>query len=291
MIFSYTMKKIDRTTEQKRRSAEVNKKFFILKTVILLFICSTVLLLYCSAAYAFDVKGLQPLSPYGVFSTFSAESLKQNKVGLGLGLERSNDPDFYRAVFNFAYGIHDKFEFNFTLPYVTEWENRVDGFEDYHLGIKHRIIEETDYIPAVAYMLTASPSSGKEEFTTEGSAGGGVILTKKVGPFKGHFNAFYSSPQKAGLKSEYKVNIGSELAVTHDSKILVEIVGRKNYFKNKIDLLEWRLGYRIATTDNIYTTMGAGFDIKNRTPDFRLIFSVGVILPIEKKNIRKIYEE
>ncbi|MBI5212439.1 MAG: hypothetical protein HY957_03585 [Nitrospirae bacterium] len=249
------------------------------------------LMLFAASADAFDVKGLQPLPPYGVFSTFSAESLKQNKVGLGLGIEKSNDPDFYRTIFNFAYGIHDKFEFNITLPYVTEWENRVDGFEDLSLGFKHRVIDEGDYGPAVAYMLTASPYLGKDEFTTEGSIGGGLLLTKKIGPFKGHLNAFYSTPQKAGLKSEYTVNIGSELAVTHDSKMLVELVGRKNYFKNKIDLLEWRLGYRVATTDYLYTTVGAGFDIKNRTPDYRLMFSISIILPVEKKGIRKIYEE
>ncbi len=242
-------------------------------------------------ANAFDVKGLQPLSPYGVFSTFSAESLKQNKVGFGLSVERSNDPDFYRTIFQLAYGLHDKFEFDVTLPYVTGWENRVDGFEDVSLGVKHRVIDESEYGPAVAYILTVSPPSGKDEFTTEGRVGGGLLVTKKVGPFKGHFNAFYSKPQKTGLKNEYAVNLGAELAVTHDSKVLAEIVGRKNYFKNKIDLLEWRLGYRIATTDYMYTTIGAGFDIKNRTPDYRLMFSVSIILPPEKKKIRKIYEE
>ena len=242
-------------------------------------------------ANAFDVKGLQPLSPYGVFSTFSAESLKQNKVGFGLSVERSNDPDFYRTIFQLAYGLHDKFEFDVTLPYVTGWENRVDGFEDVSLGVKHRVIDEGEYGPAVAYILTVSPPSGKDEFTTEGRVGGGLLVTKKVGPFKGHFNAFYSKPQKTGLKNEYAVNLGAELAVTHDSKVLAEIVGRKNYFKNKIDLLEWRLGYRIATTDYMYTTIGAGFDIKNRTPDYRLMFSVSIILPPEKKKIRKIYEE
>lgn len=242
-------------------------------------------------ANAFDVKGLQPLSPYGVFSTFSAESLKQNKVGFGLSVERSNDPDFYRTIFQLAYGLHDKFEFDVTLPYVTGWENRVDGFEDVSLGVKHRVIDEGEYGPAVAYILTVSPPSGKDAFTTEGRVGGGLLVTKKVGPFKGHFNAFYSKPQKTGLKNEYAVNLGAELAVTHDSKVLAEIVGRKNYFKNKIDLLEWRLGYRIATTDYMYTTIGAGFDIKNRTPDYRLMFSVSIILPPEKKKIRKIYEE
>ncbi|NTU43603.1 MAG: hypothetical protein HGA78_11270, partial [Nitrospirales bacterium] len=41
------------------------------------------------AASAFDVKGLQPVSPYGVFSTFSAESLSRHDVAIGLGFERS----------------------------------------------------------------------------------------------------------------------------------------------------------------------------------------------------------
>lgn len=247
--------------------------------------------LFTSPAHAFDVKGLQPLPPYGVFSTFSTESLKQNKVGFALGIERSGKPDLYRAIFNLAYGIHDKFEFNLTVPYVAEWQDRVDGFEDFSLGFKHRVVDETRYSPAIAYILAVSPSSGKDEFTTDGSFGGGLLITKKVGPFKGHLNVLYSKPGKSELKDEYTVNIGTELAVTHNSKLLAEVVGKKNYFKNKIDLFEWRLGYRIATTDYLYTTVGAGFDIKNRTPDYRLMFSVSVILPPEKKKIQKIYEE
>ncbi len=242
-------------------------------------------------ASAFDVKGLQPLPPYGVFSTFSAESLKQNKLGFGLSVEKSNDPDFYRTIFQLAYGLHDKFEFNVTLPYVAEWNGKIDGFEDVSLGIKHRIMDEGYYEPAFAYVLTVSAPSGKDDFSTDGRVGGGILLTKKVGPFKGHLNAFYSKPEKQGLKDEYSVNLGAELAVTHDSKVLAEIVGKKNYFKNKIDMVEWRLGYRIATTDYLYTTVGAGFNIKNRTPDYRLMFSVNVILPPEKKKIQKVYEE
>jgi hypothetical protein len=241
-------------------------------------------------AAAFEVKGLQPLSPYGVFSTFSAESLKQNKIGFGVGLEKSYDPDFYRTLFQFAYGLHDRFEINITLPYVIEWENSVDGLEDLNLGVKHRIIDEGVVTPAVAYILTVSPPSGKEEFTIDGGVGGGVVLTKKVGPFKGHINGLYSRPEKRGLREEYSLNIGTELAVSHNSKVLAELVGKKNFTKTKIDLLEWRLGYRIVTADNIFTTVGAGFDIKNRNPDFRLIFSLSVILPKEKKKYQRIYE-
>jgi hypothetical protein len=270
------------------RSQKSDKKFYF----VFFIVCSlSSVLCLLSSANAFDVKGLQPLPPYGVFSTFSAESLKQNKVGFGLSVEKSYDPNFYRTIFQLAYGLHDKFEFNVTLPYVAEWENRVDGFEDVSFGVKHRVMDEGKYEPAIAYVLTVSPPSGKDEFTTDGRIGGGMLVTKKIGPFKGHLNAFYSKPEKKGLKDEYSVNLGVELAVTHDSKLLAEIVGRKNYFENKIDLLEWRLGYRIATTDYLYTTIGAGFDIKNRTPDYRLMFSVSVILPPEKKRIQKIYEE
>lgn len=273
---------------QKTDIQKTNSVLFLLFSTFCFFLSVLCLL---SSAHAFDVKGLQPLPPNGVFSTFSAESLKQNNVGFGLSVEKSYDPNFYRTVFNLAYGIHDKFEMNITLPYVAEWENKVDGYEDMSFGVKHRIINEGGYWPAIAYILTVSTPSGKDDFTTEGRIGGGLLVTKKVGPFRGHFNAFYSKPDKNGLKDEYAVNLGAELSVTHDSKVLAEIIGKKNYFKNKMDMLEWRLGYRIATTEYLYTTIGAGFDIKNRTPDCRLMFSVSVILPIEKKKIQKIYEE
>ncbi|MEW5744118.1 MAG: hypothetical protein AB1805_01580 [Nitrospirota bacterium] len=248
------------------------------------------LLLSFTAAEAFEVKGLQPLPPFGVFSTFSAESLRQNKVGLGITVERSNDPDFYRTIAHLAYGLHDRLEFNFTLPYITDWEDRVDGFEDAQFGIKHRVMDEGDVYPAVAYMLTVAPPSGRDEFTTEGGVGAGLLLSKKIGPFKGHFNLLYTKPDDGDLHEEYAVNVGAELAVAHNSKVLAEVVGKKNFFKNKIDLLEWRLGYRIATTESIFTTLGAGFDIKNRTPDFRLMFSVSIILPKEERPLQRIYE-
>ncbi len=291
MIFSLTMSKRLRQVRSKKWEGGNNKdrKIHFITAFIL---CFSFLASYLSLpAYAFDVKGLQPLPPYGVFSTFSAESLKQNKVGLGLGFEKSYGPNFNRTIFQFAYGLHDRFELNMTLPYVLGWQNRVDGFEDVSFGIKHRIMDEGTVVPAVAYILTVSPPSGKDEFSTDGGLGGGLVLTKKVGPFKGHLNALYSSPLKEGLKDEYLLNIGTELAVAHNSKVLAELAGRKNYFKNKIDLLEWRLGYRIATTDYLYTTIGVGFDIKNRNPDYRLLFSVSVILPREKRKMQRMYEE
>jgi hypothetical protein len=239
---------------------------------------------------AFEIKGLQPVPPYGVFSTFSAESLKQNQVGVSVEMERSDGPDFYRSTLKGAYGLHDKFEVMFSLPYV--WGNKAgeDGIEDVSFGAKHRLLSESDYLPAFAYLLTVSTPSDNNQISTDGRVGGGLIFTKKVGPFKGHMNLLYIVPGNRELHDEYDVNLGAEIAITHSSKVLAEIVGRKDFDKKKLNLLEWRLGYRIANSDNVYTTLGAGWDIKNRTPDFRLLFSVSVILPLQKPKIQKVYE-
>jgi hypothetical protein len=249
------------------------------------------LLLFSSHAEAFDVKGLQPVPPYGVFSTFSAESLKQNQVALSIELERSIRPDFYRTTLKGAYGLHDSFEIIFSLPYVFTDKDTGSGIEDVSFGVKHRLLDETDYLPAFAYLLTISTPSDSESLSTGGRVGGGVLLTKKVGPFKGHLNFLYIVPQRHELNSEYDINIGTELAITHNTKVLAELNGRKDFFKNKLDFLEWRLGYRIANTDNIFTTIGAGFNIENRTPDLRLLFSVSVVLPFQKAKLQKIYQE
>src|SRR5512139_327899 len=107
-----------------------------------LFLLVTLIAAAPASGQTFETKGLQPLSPYGVFSTFSAESLRQNKVGLALGIERSVEPTFWRTIAQLAYGLHDRFEINVTLPYVTDWEHNVDGFEDAYFGVKHRILDE-----------------------------------------------------------------------------------------------------------------------------------------------------
>ncbi len=248
-------------------------------------------LLPAGSLHAFDVIGLQPLPPYGVFSTFSAESPARNTVGFGLGVEKSYDPGFWRFLLQFDYALHDRVELMLTAPYVSEWENRVDGFEDLAFGFKHRILDEGTYSPAVAYILTVSAPTGEDEFSTDGNVGGGLLLTKKIGPFKGHINALYSKPDKTDLNDFYSLNIGAELAVSNKSKILAELIGRKDYTENKLNLLEWRIGYRIATTENIFTTFGAGFDIKDRTPDYRFFFSLSLILPFKKTEVKTIYEE
>jgi len=241
-------------------------------------------------ADAFDLKGLQPLAPYGVFSTFSAESLKSGKSGIAVQFERSRQPDFYRITNQFAHGITDAIELDVTIPYIMQWKDSVDGFEDIAIGIKHRFFEEGKYGPSIAYLLTASLRSGSDEFSTRGSIGAGLIISKRVGPVKGHLNLFYSRPGSGKFKDDITFAAGLDFSASHQFTILSELYMKKSY-SGRVDRLEARLGYRILTAENMYTTLGAGFDFKGRSPEYRLLLSVTYLFPSDEKKIRKIIEQ
>ncbi|MCX8033959.1 MAG: hypothetical protein N3A00_01405 [Thermodesulfovibrio sp.] len=243
--------------------------------------------------HAFDRKGFSPTSPFSVFSTFLADSPKQNQLAIDLGFDISREPDVKRINLNLSYGLTDKIEIIAGLPYVFKYSNAFDerGFEDINFGFKHRFIDETVYLPAVAYLVYVSGEIGNEKFSSEGGLGGGIIISKKIGPVKTHGNIIYFRPNREVLKETWNLNFGTELLISHNSKILFEIIGRKAIDRNKIDLLEWRLGYRIRITDFSYSTVGMGFDIKDRNPDMRFMFSISFVLPKEKSKIKKIVED
>jgi len=259
------------------------------KCFIILFIL--VIFLLGKDSYGFDITGLQPTAPYSVFSTFSAESLPKGKVAFSVGAEVSKDPDFYRFLLNTAHGITDTIEFNMTIPYVLNWADSVDGFEDIAFGIKHRFFDEGKYGPSIAYVLKASISSGRNEFSTEGSFGGGLVVSKRVGPVNGHANLFYEKLGKGELNDGVSFLAGLDFAAAYNFKILAELYCKKGHYSNDFNTVEGRIGYRIKTSDFIYTTLGAGFDLKNRSPEYRIMFSVTFLPLTEKRKIKKVYEE
>jgi len=253
------------------------------------------LFLACSAfaghADAFDLKGLQPLAPYGVFSTFSAESLGSGKSAIALGFEKSQAPDFYRITGQFGHGITDALELDITIPYTTGWQENSDGFEDIAVGIKHRFFEEGKYGPSVAYLLTASLSSGSGDFSTKGSLGAGLIISKRVGPVRGHLNLFYLRPGSSRFKDDITFAAGLDFSASHTFTLLSELYMKKSY-SGSVDRLEARFGYRIRNAENIYTTLGVGFDFKNRSPEYRLLLSLTYLFPSsDEKKIKKIIEQ
>jgi hypothetical protein len=258
------------------------KKYFLLLTLIFLFSCGNV--------YGFEISGLQPVAPYGIFSTFSAYSLPKGKFAFSPGAEVSTDPDFYRFSLKTAYGITDNFELNITGPYVLGADDS-DGFEDIALGIKHRFFDEGKYGPSLAYILNVSLPTGRNEFSTEGRFGIGFIVSKRVGPVNGHINLFYEKPGTKRFDDEVSFLTGLDFAAAHNFNILAELYCKTSHESGRFDTVEGRIGYRIKTTDFIYTTFGVGFDLKNRVPETRLMFSVSFLSPHKKKKIKKIYEE
>lgn len=253
----------------------------------------TFILIFSSSVYAFDKKGFSPTSPFSVFSTFSADTPRQNQIATDFSFEFATDPDIKRLNLNLSYGLTNKVEIIANLPYNPNYKNSLNtnGAEDLNIGFKHRLLDETTYLPAVAYLFYVSGHLGKEEFSTEGGIGGGFIVTKKIGPVTTHCNLIYFNPFQKGLKEVWNINLGSDLKVSYNSKILFEIIGKKTMEKNKVDLIEWRVGYRIKITDISYSTVGVGFDIKNRSPDARFFFGVSIILPKEKRKLKKVVEE
>lgn len=255
-----------------------------------LFLCLFLLLLLPHQSYAFDILGLQPVAPYGIFSTFSAESLPKNKAAFETAFEKSKDPTFYRVALLGAYGISDSLEFDITIPYVYHFSDSVDGMEDIAFGFKHRFYNEGKYGPSLAYIINASINNGRDNFSTNGSFGAGLIVSKRVGPFKGHFNVFYERPGSGKLFDELSFRGGVELSASHNIAILSEVLVQRDYFDNEYKHVEARFGYRLRTTDNIYTTIGAGLDLKARSPEYRILFSVS-FTPTPERKIKKIYEE
>jgi hypothetical protein len=248
-------------------------------------------LLLTGRSYAFDVLGLQPVAPYGVFSTFSADTLPMKKVAVEMGVEKSRDPTFTRFDLRMAYGINDSLEFNMTVPYVYGYSDSTDGMEDVALGFKHRFYDEGKYGPSLAYLINASVPSGRDEFSTKGQFGAGFIISKRVGPFKGHMNFFYERPGKGSLSDEVSFLGGIEFAAAHNFTLLGEFVARKSYSSDDYDQLEARFGYRLKTADSFYTTIGIGADFKNRSPEYRILLSFSYVPSREKKVIKRIFEE
>lgn len=261
------------------------KKAFILFCLVLFPLFSPVYSL------AFDTFGIQPVAPNGVFSTFSTETVGQKQAAVEIGFEKSKEPNFYRFSLKGAYGLSESMEFTFNLPYVYHYESSLDGTEDFSFGFKHRFYDEGRYGPSLAYILNASTNNGRDEFSTKGRFGVGFLVSKRVGPFNGHFNAFYERAGTGKLEDEISFLGGVEFSAANNFKILAELLARKSHFSNEYDRLEPRFGYRLRTTEYIYTTLGAGLDLKRRSPEIRFLASVSFVTSPQKKEIRKIYEK
>ncbi|MBF0517997.1 MAG: hypothetical protein HQK97_12965 [Nitrospirae bacterium] len=258
------------------------KRCVILLTCVFIFSCA-------AAAYALDVKGLQPLAPHGVFSTFSTSTNPAGIFATQFELEQSIDPSSYQLNSSVSFAITDTAEASATIPYLLKTGE--SGFEDAAIGIKGRFVEEGEITPSVAALVAGSVPSGRDVIATDGRIGGGLILSKKIGPFKTHANALIYSPFKRDLNAEVDLMLGAELQAANNLSVLTELQAKKSHDINKFDYWDWKIGYRFKPLDFLYTTLAAGYGFKTRSPDLHIFLSFTIIYPPAGKILKHIYEE
>lgn len=240
---------------------------------------------YCEG---FDLSGLQPPAPYGVFSTISANTPERGRAAVAFSVEKSGKPDFFRLSSQFAFGVTDNVEVGMNIPY---FENSEEGLEDIAFGLKHRFFNEGRHGPSLAYIVTGSVDSGTEGLGTGGRFGGGLAVSKRIGPVYGHANALWCRPFDSDFEDEIRLSAGIDFSAAHNFKILGELFGRKSHFSEEFDQLEARMGYRFTGRDYTLTTLGVGFGIKDRFPGYRLMASVSLLFPRQETAIKRVYEE
>ncbi len=240
-------------------------------------------------SYAFDNLGLLPPQPLGVFSTLSADTIGKDSYGVILSAERSIDTSFYRFSLSTEYGMTEGSDVILTVPFITGFED-TEGLDDISFGFKKKLVSGLKYGPNISYLLSFS-IPGKDAFSSGGHAGGGILLSKRVGPFQGSLNFFYYKPTSASLEDLFETRVGFDLAAGHDFNILSEFIIRNSHSSDSIKLFEGRFGYRVRLSSNSFSLLGVGYDFKNRDPEWRFFFSITMNFPVKQKKIKKIYEE
>ncbi|MDA8091666.1 MAG: transporter [Nitrospiraceae bacterium] len=231
--------------------------------------------------FAEELSLVTPLAPYAVFRTWSAFSLPEGSTSISYGIERSKDPSFYRHTLGISYGWSDRAEVTLDLPYVDNLQGG-SGFEDFGGAFKYRVQGEGRYTPAASVLVMGYLPTGRDILSRDGGVGGGAALSRKLGPILAHANFIYTISGKNDLKDEMDFLTGLEFAASHNLKMLGEFQLRKSAFSNKVDLSEVRFGYRYSSGD-VYNTIGAGFDLKNRHPEFRLMIAFGASFERESR--------
>jgi hypothetical protein len=258
-------------------------------TIVISVLSSFLILVLYSFSEALDENKFVPVQPMGTFSTLSAYTFGKGRLGVMLGTEKVVEPDFTRFSLSVEYGLTENIDILLNIPYTVDYFQG-DGFQDISIGFKQRIVIEKYISPSLSYLLGVT-IPGSRGISTRGSIGGGVLLSKKVGPFSGNVNLFYFLPAESRLEDEIQLNMGFVLAVAHNFDILADMILKETHSSKKVDIAEGRFGYRVKLSSSTFGIVGIGYDFKNRSPEWRILFSISTIYPEEKKSIRRIYEE
>jgi hypothetical protein len=248
------------------------------------------LLLYFNyESFAFDTKGIQPVQPYGTFSALSAYTSGMNRSGAMFTIERSVEPNFSRLTLDASYGIKENIDLLANIPLVFDYSG-AEGIEDISFAYKHNFLKEKRLGPSMSYILGFS-FPGRDGISTDGHIGGGMIISKRIGPFQGHGNLLYYKSTDSSLDDELEFRVGFDLAAAHNFNILSELIYKNSHFSGNDDLIEGRLGYRVKIYSGLYATIGGGYDFRNRNPELRMFFSLSMLHPGGERKTGRSYSE
>ncbi len=232
-------------------------------------------LLPVRAMAAKPLEGYVSPSPYRVISTITADTPGQGEFAVEFSIEQSGSPDFYRYQTRVSKGIWDNLELGVNIPY---YDGDHSSLEDVTFGAKHRVLDESRHMFSCAYLISMSMPMREDVNSTQGAAGTGLILSKRVGPVRGHFNFFYKEQFDEEVDDEWRSGLGFEFSASRGLKILAEIYTMKpkdseedKYFS------EARFAYRFEDEDVLYSMVGVGIGLTEESSDYRFFASVSML--------------
>jgi hypothetical protein len=98
-------------------------------------------------------------------------------------------------------------------------------------------------------------------------------------------------PRDKDCENELRFSTGFEFSAAHNLEVLAEVYGKQSHYSDKVDELEARFGYRIKYGKGVYTTLGAGFGLANKRPDYRVLLSLTLSFPQRESEVEKTFEE
>jgi peptidoglycan-associated lipoprotein len=267
-------------------------------------------------------RSYQPIGTTGVFSVFSAKTLKKGQIAVGIALDFAegigpydddHHPDQKTLALQLGYGLTERFDIGLDLPFTWwypdtfAWKGERVGFheqglDDLSIGLRYRLLDEKEAAPGIAILGAATFPTGDEN---KGLSTGGtdydakLILSKRIGPVNSHFNIGYSWPgtQKYDLEEGITYGVGIDFSASSQVQLLAELIGNKNRFTQGLnpeahnDPLEWKLGLRFISDTGIIATLGTGFGcLSPATPDYRIIAGLTYTYPPEARRVIKVKE-
>lgn len=226
------------------------------------------------SSLSFAQEGLTSVDVDDSFTALSAYPVGIGAGSVDLQLSKIISPDYWSLRMSISYGLFRTGELILNIPYAFDYAEE-EGFQDINFALKQVLFYEGRYNPSISIIGTYSVD-GKRNISTGGAVGGGVLITKKVGPFVGNLNLLYFHPHVDGLDDEYQIRIGGNVSVSHDFVTILDFLIKKSFYSNEIDHIEGRFGYSITLSSSVSGYGGFGYDFKEDIESWSVFFRLNI---------------